>query len=73
MKKNAKDKVPQKGKKPFFAHLLEEQELGQVAGGRKKPCSGPETRKFPSDSDEGEPIFVTLKFPSDNEDGGVIS
>lgn len=72
MKKTAKDKVPRKGGKPFFAHLLEAQELEQASGG--KPVSGPQTRKFPSDSDEGdkEPIFTTLKFPSDNEDGGAV-
>jgi serine endopeptidase inhibitor I10-like protein len=71
MKKNAKDKVARKGGKPFFAHLLETQELEQVSGGR--PPSGPQTKKFPSDCDEGdkEPIFTTLKFPSDQEDGGT--
>jgi hypothetical protein len=74
MKKNAKDKAPRKGGKPFFAHLLETQELEQVSGGRRPPCAGPQTRKFPSDNDEHdkEPPIVTLKFPSDNEDGGVI-
>ena len=73
MKKNAKDKAPRKDGKPFFAHLLEAQELEQVSGGRK-PSQGPVTKKFPSDNDEcdKEPIAVTLKFPSDNEDGGVI-
>ena len=71
MKKNAKDKAPRKGGKPFFAHLLEAQELEQVSGGRRPPVA--ETRKFPSDRDECDkepPIAVTLKFPSDNEDGG---
>ncbi|HEY0094255.1 MAG TPA: microviridin/marinostatin family tricyclic proteinase inhibitor [Archangium sp.] len=71
MKKNAKDKVPRKGGKPFFAHLLEAQELEQVSGGHRPPCPGPQTRKFPSDNDEHDkepPIFVTLKFPSDQED-----
>ncbi|HYO69217.1 MAG TPA: microviridin/marinostatin family tricyclic proteinase inhibitor [Archangium sp.] len=74
MKKNAKGKVPRKGGKPFFAHLLEAQDLEQVSGGCR-PSTGPQTRKYPSDSDEGdkEPIFTTLKFPSDNEDSGVIS
>ncbi|HYO54015.1 microviridin/marinostatin family tricyclic proteinase inhibitor [Archangium sp.] len=65
MKKNAKDKAPQKGKKPFFARLLEAQELEQAAGGTI------ETKKYPSDSDEscgGGGGVVTLKFPSDNED-----
>jgi hypothetical protein len=73
MKKNAKEKAPQKGKKPFFAKLLEEQELEQAAGGRR-PIQGPQTRKFPSDADEcdKEPVFVTLKYPSDNEDSGTI-
>ncbi len=69
MKKNAKDKVPQKGGKPFFAKLLEAQELEKVSGGRKPPPPGPVTRKFPSDTDE-EPVFTTLKYPSDNEDTG---
>ncbi|HEX5754070.1 MAG TPA: microviridin/marinostatin family tricyclic proteinase inhibitor [Archangium sp.] len=74
MKKNAKDKAPRKGGKPFFAHLLEAQELERVSGGCR-PVSHPETRKYPSDSDEGdkEPIFTTLKYPSDNEDSGTIS
>jgi hypothetical protein len=68
MKKNAKDKASQKGKKPFFAHLLEAQELEQVAGGTAQ------TRKYPSDSDEscgGGGTAVTLKFPSDNDEGGI--
>ncbi|AKJ03621.1 serine endopeptidase inhibitor I10-like protein [Archangium gephyra] len=74
MKKNAKDKVARKGGKPFFAHLLEAQELEQVSGGRCRPTAGPQTKKFPSDSDEGdkEPIFTTQKYPSDNEDSGTI-
>jgi hypothetical protein len=59
MKKNATDKAPQQGKKPFFARLLESQELEQAAGGAR-----PQTKKYPSDSDE----FVTLKYPSDNDD-----
>lgn len=69
MKKNPKDKVPRKGGKPFFAHLLEAQELEQVSGGRK-PSPGPQTRKYPSDRDEcdKEPVFVTLKFPSDEDE-----
>lgn len=70
MKKNAKDKAPGKGGRPFFARLLEAQELEEVSGGRRPPVV--ETRKYPSDSDEPdkEPPIVTLKFPSDNEDGG---
>ncbi|QRK06362.1 microviridin/marinostatin family tricyclic proteinase inhibitor [Archangium violaceum] len=69
MKKNAKDSESRKGKKPFFARLLETQELEQVAGG-----TGTVSKKYPSDSDEcggggggGGPI-VTLKFPSDDAD-----
>ncbi len=63
MKKNAKD--PREGKKPFFARLLEEQELDQAAGGARL-----QTEKYPSDSDEcdREPIRVTLKYPSDGDD-----
>ena len=63
MKKNAKD--PREGKKPFFARLLEEQELGQAAGGAPA-----QTEKFPSDSDEcdRDPIRVTLKYPSDRDE-----
>lgn len=70
MKKNVKDKAPRKGGKPFFAHLLEAQELEQVSGGVRPPIA--ETKKFPSDQDEcdKEPPVVTLKFPSDNEDSG---
>lgn len=67
MKKNAKDKVPRKGGKPFFAHLLEAQELEQASGG--KPSRGVETKKYPSDSDEGG-IVTTLKYPSDNDETG---
>jgi hypothetical protein len=62
MKKNAKDKAPRKGGKPFFAHLLEAQELEQASGGVRPEAV---TKKFPSDNDEGdkEPIFTTLKYP----------
>ncbi|MBN1206554.1 MAG: microviridin/marinostatin family tricyclic proteinase inhibitor [Myxococcaceae bacterium] len=60
MKKNTQDKKQQKGKKPFFARLLEAQELEQAAGGA--PI---ETKKYPSDSDE----FFTLKYPSDTDEG----
>ncbi len=67
MKKNDKNKAPRKDKKPFFARLLEAQELEQVAGG----AGGVQTRKFPSDKDESSdgPI-VTQKFPSDTDEGG---
>lgn len=70
MKKNAKDNAPRKGGRPFFARLLEAQELEEVSGGRRPPVV--ETRKYPSDDDEVDkgPPIVTLKFPSDNEDGG---
>ncbi|MDY7230833.1 microviridin/marinostatin family tricyclic proteinase inhibitor [Hyalangium rubrum] len=57
MKKNATDKA-QKGRKPFFARLLEAQELEQAAGGIGV------TRKAPSDQDE---VF-TLKYPSDSDE-----
>ncbi len=67
MKKDTKDKAPRKDKKPFFARLLEAQELEQVAGG-KRPVV--ETRKYPSDSDEGGGGVVTLKFPSDADECG---
>jgi len=64
MKKDDSNKAPRKDKKPFFARLLEAQELEQVAGGTI------ETKKYPSDTDEcGGPIFVTLKFPSDSDEG----
>jgi hypothetical protein len=59
MKKKAADKVQQAGKKPFFARLLEAQELEHAAGGGTV-----QTKKYPSDSDE----FVTLKYPSDGDD-----
>jgi hypothetical protein len=53
MKKNAKDQVPREGNKPFFARLLEEQELEEVAGGaRLRGESAPVTMKAPSDDDE---------------------
>ena len=48
MKKNAKDQGSQEGRKPFFARLLESQELEQAAGGARFV-----TMKYPSDSDEG--------------------
>ena len=75
MKKNPKDTRPQEGRKPFFARLLEAQELEQVAGGksfatRKYPSDKEDTavtEKYPSDNDE---VSVTLKYPSDGEDSG---
>ncbi|MCY1073987.1 microviridin/marinostatin family tricyclic proteinase inhibitor [Archangium lansingense] len=65
MKKNAKDQAPREGKRPFFARLLEEQELDQVGGG-----VAAQTEKFPSDSDEcdRDPNPVTLKYPSDRDE-----
>jgi len=59
MKKNPTDKVPQEGRKPFFARLLESQELEQAAGG-----SPFYTLKYPSDKDE----VYTLKYPSDKDE-----
>jgi len=75
MKKDAKKTPPREGRKPFFARLLEAQELEQAAGGtrfatRKYPSDSEDTavtEKFPSDSDE---VAVTLKYPSDAEDNG---
>jgi hypothetical protein len=49
-------------KKPFFARLLEDQELEQATGGANV------TLKYPSDSDDAnlkEPVDGTLKYPSD--------
>jgi hypothetical protein len=67
MKKNARNQAPQEGRKPFFARLLESQELEQAAGGatRKYPSDGDVvTLKYPSDGDD----FVTLKYPSDKDE-----
>jgi hypothetical protein len=68
MKKNAKDQAPQEGRKPFFARLLEPQELEQAAGGatKKYPSDGDDavTMKYPSDGDD----YVTMKYPSDSDD-----
>lgn len=55
-------------KKPFFARLLEEQELEQVSGGVDR------TQKYPSDGDEsgaltGPSNEKTLKYPSDSDEG----
>jgi Serine endopeptidase inhibitors len=58
MKKNAADKAEKQGRKPFFARLLEAQELEQASGGLVQ------TKKYPSDSDEA----VTMKYPSDGDD-----
>ncbi|WP_257454698.1 microviridin/marinostatin family tricyclic proteinase inhibitor [Archangium lipolyticum] len=65
-------------KKPFFARLLEEQELEQVAGGatKKYPSDSDEdqTMKYPSDGDEESPSTlgnVTLKYPSDGDEGVI--
>ncbi len=62
MKKDAKKTPPREGRKPFFARLLEAQELEQASGGTRVT-----TEKFHSDTDE---VAVTLKYPSDAEDGG---
>lgn len=61
MKKDKQDEPQQKGKRPFFARLLEAQELEKVAGG-----AAAQTLKYPSDSDECSP--VTKKWPSDCEE-----
>jgi hypothetical protein len=59
-------------KKPFFARLLEEQELEQVSGGADV------TQKFPSDSDEEFASVTkpsgerTLKYPSDTDESGDL-
>jgi hypothetical protein len=74
MKKDKPDTAQQKSKKPFFARLLEAQELEKVSGGgrpqtKKYPSDSDEcitTQKYPSDSDEG--ISVTQKFPSDGDE-----
>ena len=68
MKKDAADKAKRKGQKPFFARLLEAQELQQASGGlcptRKFPSDAFTTLKYPSDSD----VFTTLKYPSDSDE-----
>ncbi|QRN95167.1 microviridin/marinostatin family tricyclic proteinase inhibitor [Archangium violaceum] len=64
-------------KKPFFARLLEEQELEQVAGGAttKYPSDSDEdqTMKYPSDGDEESASLAnqTMKYPSDGDEGGI--
>jgi hypothetical protein len=71
MKKDAADKAQQKGKKPFFARLLESQELEKASGGfcatRKYPSDSdvPVTMRYPSDSDE---YSTTMKYPSDGDE-----
>jgi hypothetical protein len=73
MKKNSQDKVQQKGSKPFFARLLEAQDLEQVSGGasiqtKKYPSDNEDcgtTEKYPSDGDD---VFVTMKYPSDGDE-----
>ncbi len=57
-------------KKPFFARLLEDQELEQVSGGANV------TLKYPSDGDDANiivkpPVDTTQKYPSDSDEGGV--
>jgi hypothetical protein len=53
MKKTTKEQASREGRKPFFARLLEEQELEEVAGGaRIRAESTPVTMKAPSDCDE---------------------
>lgn len=64
--------MKQQNKKPFFARLLETQELEKVTGGQ--------TQKYPSDLDELEgdwagtdplkdSIQQTQKYPSDSDEG----
>ncbi|ATB36777.1 hypothetical protein CYFUS_002192 [Cystobacter fuscus] len=57
-------------KKPFFAKLLEEQELEQVTGGVAN-----KTLKYPSDGDEAAALSrsaddSTAKYPSDSDESG---
>ena len=47
--------------KPFFAHFLEEQH----PAAKQSQAAGPETRKYPSDSEDD---METYKYPSDWED-----
>lgn len=65
MKKHTKDPASREGRRPFFARLLEEQELEQAAGGAPL-----QTEKFPSDSDECDRDSkpVTMKYPSDGDE-----
>jgi hypothetical protein len=60
-------------KKPFFARLLEEQELEQVTGG-----AADKTQKYPSDGDDYETLSksagnATTKYPSDSDEDGSAS
>ncbi|EPX65057.1 hypothetical protein D187_000482 [Cystobacter fuscus DSM 2262] len=61
MKKDKQESSQQKGKRPFFARLLEAQELEKAAGGAPL-----QTLKYPSDSDDDGSI--TRKWPSDWDD-----
>ncbi|MET0401502.1 MAG: microviridin/marinostatin family tricyclic proteinase inhibitor [Cystobacter sp.] len=60
-------------KKPFFARLLEDQELDQATGGATPPKY---TQKYPSDGDENvafaTPPKKTQKYPSDGDDHGGV-
>jgi hypothetical protein len=70
MKKDTKQ-----GKKPFFARLLETQELDHVVGGGDS-IGHDSTNKYPSDSDEvalphgrqKHLVDSTNKYPSDNDE-----
>jgi serine endopeptidase inhibitor I10-like protein len=73
LRRIAMKKDTKQGKKPFFARLLETQELEHVVGGR--PMSADATNKYPSDSDEvAMPVVgpngadTTHKFPSDSDE-----
>ena len=61
-----------KGKKPFFAKLLECQIVDtpkNVKGGNgPKPTPLNSTLKYPSDFDEP----TTMKWPSDGDDDGMV-
>lgn len=59
--------MKQTTRKPFFARLLEEQELEQVSGGAPN-----KTQKYPSDGDENLAASKdgTNKYPSDNDEHG---
>ncbi|NEQ88016.1 MAG: microviridin/marinostatin family tricyclic proteinase inhibitor [Moorea sp. SIO2I5] len=50
--------------KPFFAHFIEEQKAGANQS-ETAYCDDKETRKYPSDSEDG---YETDKYPSDQED-----
>ena len=62
-------------KKPFFARLLEDQELDQATGGAATPPKT--TQKYPSDGDDDiasivSPPKTTQKYPSDGDDHGGV-